>query len=205
MKYLKRSLFFGFIVAFFVVSQPEAREINSAFMPVTGKARPPIGHVKFCDANPGECELQDNQDGIMTLTQERWDELIRINHLVNQSVTAVTDMDLYARPEVWAFPGKYGDCEDFALLKRHFLMQAGWPAGSLLMTVALDVDGGGHAVLTVKTDRGDFILDNLEPLVKNWADTPYTYLKRQSSKHPAKWEAVDNARHIVPTLTASTE
>ncbi len=46
----------------------------------------------------------------------------------------------------------YGDCEDYALLKRKMLMQAGWPREALLMTVVRDKKGEGHAVLTVKTD-----------------------------------------------------
>ena len=46
------------------------------------------------------------------------------------------------------------------LLKRRMLMQAGWPREALLITVVRDKKGEGHAVLTVKTDKGDFILDN---------------------------------------------
>lgn len=142
----------------------------------------------------------------MALTQARWDELIQINHKVNQAVLPVSDMDLYSVPEVWAFPDRYGDCEDYVLLKRYQLMQAGWPAGSLLITVVRDIDGGGHAVLTVRTDRGDFILDNQEALIKHWTDTPYTYLKRQSSQHAGKWVSVEDHRDVhALAVTGSTD
>lgn len=142
----------------------------------------------------------------MALTQDRWDELIQINHEVNRAVLPISDMDLYSVPEVWAFPDRYGDCEDYVLLKRHRLMQAGWPSGSLLITVVRDIDGGGHAVLTVRTDRGDFVLDNQEALIKHWTETPYSYLKRQSSKHAGKWVSVADRRDL-DTLasTASTD
>lgn len=203
MKYLKRSVLCGFAVAFFMTGQADARENNAAFMSLTGKTRPPIGHVQFCKANPEHCNAVVGQDRGMDLTTERWDELIRINHLVNQSVIPVSDMELYSRPEVWTFPGRYGDCEDYVLLKRHYLLEKGWPAGSLLITVVRRPDGEGHAVLTVRTDRGDFILDNLEPLVHHWTETPYAYLKRQSSKSPKRWEGIVDARGPVGPVAST--
>ena len=63
--------------------------------------------------------------------------------------------------ERWNYPDDgYGDCEDYVLLKRRMLMQAGWPREALLITVVRDKKGDGHAVLTVKTNRGEFVLDN---------------------------------------------
>ncbi|MEP0518725.1 MAG: transglutaminase-like cysteine peptidase [Hyphomicrobiales bacterium] len=172
-------------------------------MNLTGKTRPPIGHVQFCNSNPEHCKRVAGQDRSMELTAERWDELIRINHLVNQSVIPVSDLDLYARPEVWTFPGRYGDCEDYVLLKRHYLLEKGWPAGSLLITVVRRPDGEGHAVLTVRTDRGDFILDNLQPLIHHWTETPYAYVKRQSSKNPERWEGIADARGRVGPVAST--
>jgi predicted transglutaminase-like cysteine proteinase len=69
---------------------------------------------------------------------------------------------------------------DYALLKRRLLMQAGWPRQALLMTIVHEKDGNGHAVLTVVTDRGEFILDNLTDDTLLWSKTPYRYYKRQS-------------------------
>lgn len=203
MKYFKRSVLFGFLVAFTMLGQADATNSDAAFMSLTGETRPPIGHVQFCKANPAHCDSVAGQDRSMELTTERWDELIRINHLVNQSVIPVSDIDLYALPEVWTFPGRYGDCEDYVLLKRHYLLQAGWPAGSLLITVVRQPDGEGHAVLTVRTDRGDFILDNLEQLVHHWTETPYAYVKRQSSKSPKNWEGISDARGPVGPVAAT--
>ena len=51
-------------------------------------------------------------------------------------------------------------------------------------------DGEGHAVLTVRTDEGDFILDNLSDTVKPWEATGYRYLKRQSTTHTGRWVSV---------------
>jgi len=50
----------------------------------------------------------------------------------------------------------HGDCEDYALLKRKLLLQAARPRPALLITVARDRNGDGHAVLTVKRQsQGD--------------------------------------------------
>jgi predicted transglutaminase-like cysteine proteinase len=46
---------------------------------------------------------------------------------------------------------------------------------------------GRHAVLTVRTDRGDFILDNQTPEVLFWYETSYRYLMRQSTSDPNIW------------------
>ena len=55
------------------------------------------------------------------------------------------------------------------------------------MTVVLDRHGEGHAILTVKTDHGDFILDNLDDEVRAWDGAGYTYLKRQAQDDPNIW------------------
>jgi len=67
------------------------------------------------------------------------------------------------------------------------LMKAGWPRESLLITVVRDKKGDGHAVLTVKTDRGEFVLDNQEPQVLSWERTGYRFVKRQSQSDPNAW------------------
>ncbi len=73
------------------------------------------------------------------------------------------------------------------LQKRKILNEMGYPLGSLLITVARDAQGGGHAVLTVVTDRGDYILDNVEQNVVLWKDAELYYLKRQSGSNPNRW------------------
>ena len=65
----------------------------------------------------------------------------------------MTDLEHWGVVERWNYPDDgYGDCEDYVLLKRRMLMQAGWPREALLITVVRDKKGDGHAVLTVKTD-----------------------------------------------------
>jgi predicted transglutaminase-like cysteine proteinase len=88
-------------------------------------------------------------------------------------------------------------CHSYALLKRRLLMQAGWPRTALLMTIVHEMDGEGHAVLTVRTDRGDFILDNLSDKILLWSEMPYSYYKRQSQVDPNVWVWLDDPRMAV--------
>ncbi len=103
-------------------------------------------------------------------------------------------MALYGVPEFWTYPTTAGDCEDFVLLKRRDLIQKGWPPGALLITVVRQTNGDGHAVLTVATDRGDLVLDSLDPRIRLWSDTSYTYVKRQSEHDSGKWVAIEDIR-----------
>ena len=114
-----------------------------------------------------------------------------INAWVNANIDPVSDKDHWGVVEEWDYPydGK-GDCEDFALLKRRMLIEEGFPAGALLLTVVKDAHGDGHSVLTVKTSRGDFVLDNLDDGVKAWAASPYRFVKRQSQRDPNVWVSI---------------
>lgn len=149
---------------------------------------PPIGFVQFCRDNPRECESRTMSRASIALNEASWRKIVRINAEVNRDVVAITDQDHWGVPEHWGFPedGK-GDCEDFVLEKRRRLVKAGFPIQSLLVTVVRDQKGDGHAVLTVKTDRGDFVLDNQVGTILAWKDTGYKFIKRQSDENPARW------------------
>jgi predicted transglutaminase-like cysteine proteinase len=167
---------------------------RSRFMAVNGKTAQPIGHHEFCRVYPSECAVQSASRVHVRLDQARWTELTEINQAVNTSIRPVTDQELFGKPEVWDFPDASGDCEDFALLKRKQLMAKGWPAAALLITVVRQTNGDGHAVLTVTSNRGDLVLDNLDPQVKLWSETSYRYLKRQSQYDSGLWVAIEDGR-----------
>ena len=171
---------------------------GSPFMTVRGKTAQPIGHYDFCERHGSECETFSRGKQRIRLTRERWNTLVDINRAVNTSIRPVTDQDLFGQPEVWIYPNESGDCEDFVLLKRRLLAERGWPLGGLLITVVRQENGDGHAVLTVLTDRGDLVLDNLAPDVEVWSDTPYRFLKRQSTYDTGQWVAIDDGR--APTV-----
>ncbi len=172
---------------------------QAAFMQVLGKTTQPIGHHDLCARMPIECRERTPSEQAVRLTPALWNELIAVNDNVNTAIKPDTDKDIYGREEYWAYPDSTGtgDCEDFVLLKRRELMQRGWPAGSLLITVVRQTNGDGHAVLTVRTDRGDLVLDNLEGKIKLWEATDYQFIKRQSDTDSGRWVAIADDRNVL--------
>lgn len=152
----------------------------------------PIGHYEFCQSHKDECDIKSADTPAPRLTDYGWKVLREVNYQVNTAIVPMTDQELYGREEVWAYPVDAGDCEDYVLLKRRDLMEKGFPVNDLLITVVRKPDGEGHAVLTVRTAKGDYILDNLDNQIKLWSDTPYEYLKRQSDENTGQWVTIEN-------------
>ncbi|GGF85077.1 hypothetical protein GCM10007301_51240 [Azorhizobium oxalatiphilum] len=160
-----------------------------------GNTNAPIGYVQFCGDHANECRPSGPLSYETHLSEAKFTELEKVNRSVNDSVEPVTDMDHWGVTERWSYPddGK-GDCEDYVLEKRRVLMNLGWPASVLLITVVRDKAGDGHAVLTVVTDRGDLILDNQAPEILRWKETGYRYVKRQSQNDPSQWVSLGETR-----------
>ncbi|WP_245290760.1 transglutaminase-like cysteine peptidase [Methyloligella halotolerans] len=148
---------------------------------------PPIGYVNFCRVHRADCAPVRRFAGRITLTEARAAELVSVNTMVNEAVTPKTDLELYGETERWTYPAGSGDCEDYVLLKRKILLDHGWPTSALLITVVRDENNEGHAILTVRTDQGDLVLDNKQQAIMPWRDTPYTFVKRQSERNPLIW------------------
>ncbi len=155
-----------------------------------GLTSQPIGHFEFCKANPAECAIRSTDNGPELMTGKLWRKIASVNLAVNNSVKPMNDLEVYGKDEVWAYPHGVGDCEDYVLEKRRVLMSSGIPTSNLLITVVRKPDGEGHAVLTVRTDKGDFVLDNLTNTVRQWYETGYRYLKRQASSDTGRWVSI---------------
>lgn len=154
----------------------------------------PIGHYDLCHRIPAECQQTDISTAPVELTRKLWSRMIEVNNAFNTIVVPRTDQEMWGKAEYWSYPTRQGDCEDFVLAKRRALMDDGLPASSLLITVVRQPNGDGHAVLTVRTHMGDFILDNLEPRILRWHETEYRYLKRQSESNPGAWVQIMDER-----------
>ena len=174
------------------VSQPVAR---------VGAAKPIIGWIRFCEQNPAECAVDPDEPATIDLTAKHWETLNRVNQQVNGTIKAKTDMDHWGVEDVWDFAeDRYGDCEDYQLVKRKRLVEAGFPRRALRMTVVIDEEGAGHAVMMVRTSRGDFILDNKRNAVLPWNKTGYVYIKREGDQGTA-WASLGG--RTSPTMTAN--
>ena len=167
---------------------------TQSHMRVKGLTSQPIGHYNYCKQFPSDCRIKAGNTAPPKLTRERWKQMVQVNGYSNDTVRPVTDMELYQTEELWAYPTNYGDCEDYVLMKRHMLMQKGWPANALLITVVRQPNGEGHAVLTVRTDRADYILDNMNSKILPWNETRYTYLKRQATEYSGHWASIADDR-----------
>jgi predicted transglutaminase-like cysteine proteinase len=165
--------------------------------------RAPIGWIEFCAEYKQACDTKPAAPRDIVLSPKAWGDLLKVNAWVNDSIKPITDLEHWGVVERWNYPDDgFGDCEDYVLLKRRMLMQAGWPREALLITVVRDKKGDGHAVLTVKTDRGEFILDNQVPEVLAWNRTGYKFVKRQSQSDPNKWVQLGEPRLAPPMVSA---
>jgi len=167
-----------------------------------GKTLPPVGFVNFCARHPEDCKPKGAKPVKLAMSPERWNLLYQVNTYVNGKIAPVSDQDLYGEPEYWAYPTDAGDCEDYLLLKKRYLENLGFPASALLITVVLDERNEGHAVLTVTTTGGDFVLDNRRNEIRRWADLDYVFLKRQSPRDPRAWVALAKDKTIASGFVA---
>jgi predicted transglutaminase-like cysteine proteinase len=200
----KGILVVGLATAFAAGLAPQQARANELlYISIGDVTRAPIGWVDFCAEHTFECKVAPSAPRDVVLTNKTWTDLVRINKWVNENVKPMTDMDHWGVVEKWSYPDDgYGDCEDYALLKRRMLTEAGWPREALLMTVVREKSGDGHAVLTVKTDKGEFILDNQETKILLWSETSYRYVKRQSQSDPNRWVALGDPRPTVATASS---
>jgi predicted transglutaminase-like cysteine proteinase len=177
---------------------------KAAFEQFYGDTLPPMGYVTFCQIHKLDCQPRGPFTDRIRLTATEFRELKQVNDQVNATVVPMTDLAHYGKIDWWTYPidGK-GDCEDYALEKRRQLIARGWPESTLLITVVRDEDNEGHAILTVRTDEGDFVLDNKRRDVMRWSDTPYVFVKEQSQRNPLLWVSLMPPDSAPQPVTAS--
>ncbi len=164
-------------------AQAELAALPRAGAPIvaSGDARAPYAWVDFCKRKPAECLVNPAEPEIVEMTPKLWKTLVSFNSRINREIEAITDQDHWGVVDRWDIPedGK-GDCEDYVLLKRKRLAEAGIPRRAMRATVVIDEENAGHAVLMIRTDRGDYILDNKRNAILPWSQTGYVYVKREA-------------------------
>ncbi|MDQ0468843.1 transglutaminase-like cysteine peptidase [Labrys wisconsinensis] len=205
-----------FTISPFVSAQ--AREVPadaspSSFARTGGAVKAPVGWTSFCAAQPEECRAGDGRALQVRMDAAAWRQLRQVDRLANHQIEGVADDEHYGIYKMgiinwWTYPddGK-GNCNDYVLLKRKLLVEAGWPKSALLLTVVLDHENKGHLVLTVRTDAGDLILDNMVDDILAWDETGYTFVKRQSAEDPNVWLEMEPGHAVagVASLPASRD
>ena len=172
------------------------------FAPVGTMTRVPYGWADFCSRRPEECRVDVADPVDVAMTPEVTQMLEAVNARANAEIEPVSNLDHWGTLlDHWDYPvdGK-GDCKIYALWKRRLLLDMGFPRQALLMTIVRDLEGNGHTILTVKTDKGDIILDNMVAELRYWDETGYKFVKRQSQADPNVWVSIGPA--TMPTTTA---
>lgn len=156
------------------------RAVAGERMIEAGQDAPPSGFVSFCMREPAQCQQDGSSRKRLHLGAGALQILQMVNDDVNWNTRWIDDLSHYGRREYFAIvtDGK-GDCDDIAVTKRARLHEQGIPLHDLRLTIAATPSGERHAVLTVTTDEGDYVLDSLDPVIRRWDEVRYTWIERQ--------------------------
>ncbi len=129
-------------------------------------------------SKPGDCTTGQ----LNACAYKKWQELIeslkgqpkkvqlnRINTYMNL-YRYIMDPINWGIKDYWEIPkeffGRFGDCEDYAIVKYFSLRALGWKASDMKIVVLQDLNLRiAHAILAVKHDNKEFVLDNQIGLV----------------------------------------
>ena len=156
------------------------------FLVIGGATKKPYAHHVYCQSRPSDCR-KNRAAKPEILSASKLKKLQSINVAVNQWIKPMDDKITTGKTDVWTYPTRQGDCEDFAIAKRKKLISAGFKPANLRFTVVKQRNGQGHLVLTVRTNQGDFVLDNLRNDVRKWNKTGYRFVKIQDGERPREW------------------
>lgn len=164
-----RVLFALVLVLFAMISVPAEAAIT------------PLGFLLFCAKNSEQCTSGGSSS--IALNDETLQILKSVNSRVNSSISPRSD-----RGDIWNMNVSSGDCEDYVLTKRARLISSGFPPSALRIAVVTISTGEQHAVLIVKTNQGDLVLDNLSGSIKSFSDTGYRSVSI-SGANPMTWSS----------------
>lgn len=184
---LATSAVMALVVAAGMLHAPQSAQAtgSDSFLRAKMAIAPPSGARGLCGKYSWACA---HSGSTQALTQKDLKTVQTVNRRVNRQIREVTDLSQYRKEEYWTLPHSLrGDCEDFALLKKKELIRSGIAPERLLLTTVLDTRGNSHAVLVLRADTGDYVLDNLTDRIKPWKETRYTFLRMQSPDKAGAW------------------
>ena len=161
----------------------------------------PFSHVQFCITHPEECRRKVNFHRPFRMTEARLATLNEVNLAVNKRIAPVR---IESAIKAWTIAPRAGDCNDYAVTKRHELLARGFPSNVLSLAVVRTAQGEGHLVLIVRSYDGDYVLDNLRPQPFLWTRASYQWLRIQSAQDPQRWTvaAADYRPRPIPVADA---
>jgi predicted transglutaminase-like cysteine proteinase len=180
----------------FAANDADARvrsQRDSSGLPSIAEASPtlaPFQHVRFCLRYPTDCKSRPMEGERIELNAENSELLKRVNRSVNMSITPQLKSYGSNLEDEWTIAPDRGDCNDYAVTKRHELVENGLPSKALRLSVVTTATGIGHLVLVVATTKGDVVMDNLTEAIRPWQSTNYHWLKIQSATDARFWHGV---------------
>lgn len=177
------------IAGFF--SYPKALQLQVTRISFGAPMLAPMAHARFCVEYPADCAAHRTifRGGALKLNERIFSDLTAVNTRVNRAIVPQANQDGLAG-EKWLVSPAFGDCNDYAVTKRHELLRRGWPSRALLLAEVATSSGEHHLVLVARTDRGDFVLDNLNANVRPFQQVRYHWVKIQSPSNPLYWAKV---------------
>jgi predicted transglutaminase-like cysteine proteinase len=177
------------VVAGFADARSRTPQSQNALPSIVGTSPTlaPFQHVRFCLRYPTDCESNASENEQVELSTETWELLNRVNRSVNVSIIPIVKGYGTNLQDGWTIAPDMGDCNDYAVTKRHELLASGLPSKALRLSVVKTASGVGHLVLVVTTTKGDIVMDNLTEAVRPWQSTDYHWLKIQSASDAKFW------------------
>ena len=172
-------------------SMPKTFRTESPRIQADEPTLPLFGHTVFCLTYPEECRAKGVmfRRGRIKLNERRRGELASINHSVNRAIFPARG-PISVVEQMWRISPNSGDCNDYAVTKRHELLGKGWPSSALLLAEVVTSWGDHHLVLVIRAREGDFVLDNLTDRIRHWSEASYRWIKIQSGRDPKLWSAI---------------
>jgi predicted transglutaminase-like cysteine proteinase len=176
------------------IGLPRTLGLQQQKIAFAGPTLPPFAHTRFCMQYPAECVSHHIvfRGGPVKLTAERRQQLLDVNARVNRAIVPERNTEGLAG-EAWLLSPKSGDCNDYAVTKRHELLALGWPSRALLLAEVVTTWGEHHLVLVVRTREGELVADSLQRDIKTWTRTPYQWVRIQSPQIPTYWSTLARA------------
>ncbi len=197
-----KSIIFAMVAGFSVTGSYAREQLPSNWIPaapiVEGKPTlAPFQHVRFCLRYPSECDSDLSGSSRIEFGPKTLELLKRINQTVNASISPTIKDYGPELQDGWTIAPIAGDCNDYAVTKRHQLVESGMPAKALRLSVVKTPSGIGHLVLVVSTTQGDLVLDNLTEAVRTWQSTAYSWIKIQSANNSRFWSEVKPSQSVI--------
>lgn len=173
-------------------------------MRLSGADLGPFAYTHFCHRYPADCDPQDPSSGPdrVALNGATLGDLRAVNTMVNRAITPMQHAGERTF-DTWRIGPASGDCNDYAVTKRHLLMQHGWPSRALLLAEVVTGWGDHHLILVARTSGADLVLDNLSERVRDWTAAPYTWVRAQMPGDPSLWAKVDSPSRWVAQQMAN--